>query len=121
MVFIIDMYHLQKLSQDENLLQLVTDCIKTVFMDPKIRKVFFDGKKDLEALHYLMGFGIQNFVDVQIGHMAFTQLKEFHKNKKMNEVKNVVTPGLNDVLSKHEVTHGINTLKTKFKVKIFNF
>ncbi len=93
----------------------MTDCLKTVFMDPKIRKVFFDGKKDLEALHYLMGFGIQNFVDVQAGHMAFTQLREFHKNKKMNEVKNVVTPGLNDVLSKHEVTHGINTLKTKFK------
>jgi hypothetical protein len=26
-----------------------------------------------------------------------------------------VTPGLNDVLSKHEVTHGINSLKNKFK------
>ena len=26
-----------------------------------------------------------------------------------------MTPGLNDVLSKHEVTHGINSLKTKFK------
>ena len=31
------------------------------------------------------------------------------------ELKQVVTPGLNDVLSMHEVTHGINTLKTKFK------
>ena len=51
-------------------------------MNPAIRKVFFDGKKDLEALHYLMGFGVQNFVDVQVGHMAYTQLKEFQKNKK---------------------------------------
>ena len=89
-------------------------------MNPAIRKVFFDGKKDLEALHYLMGFGVQNFVDVQVGHMAYTQLKEFQKNKKLSEVKHVVTPGLNDVLSKHEVTHGINTLKDKFKVRLFH-
>ena len=26
-----------------------------------------------------------------------------------------MTPGLNDVLSKHEVAHGVNTLKDKFK------
>jgi hypothetical protein len=36
---------------------MVTDCLKTVFMNPNIRKVFFDGKKDLEALHYVMGIG----------------------------------------------------------------
>ena len=47
--------------------------------------------------------------------MAFVQLKEFQKNKKLHEIKNVITPGLNDVLSKHEVSHGINTLKNKFK------
>jgi hypothetical protein len=52
--------------------------------------------------------------------MAYTQLKEFQKNKKLSEVKHVVTPGLNDVLSKHEVTHGINTLKDKFKVWLFH-
>jgi len=34
-------------------------------------------------------------------------------------MKHAVTPGLNDVLSKHEVSHGVNTLKIKFK-KIFN-
>ena len=33
-------------------------------MNPNIRKVFFDGKKDLEALHYLMGIGMANFIDV---------------------------------------------------------
>ena len=47
--------------------------------------------------------------------MAFTQLIEFQKNKKLVELKQVGTPGLNDVLSKHEVTHGINPLKSKFK------
>ena len=36
-------------------------------------------------------------------------------NKKLLELKHVVTPGLNDVLSKHEVAHGINSLKTQFK------
>ena len=41
------------------------------------------------------------------------------KNKKLFELKNAPTPGLNDVLGKHEVTHGINTLKDKFK-KVFD-
>lgn len=31
----------------------------------------------------------------------------------------MITPGLNDVLGSHEVQHGINTLKDKFK-KIFS-
>jgi len=31
----------------------------------------------------------------------------------------VVTPGLNDVLGAHEVAHGVNSLKKKFK-KIFS-
>ena len=34
--------------------------------------VFFDGKKDLEALHYLLGVGTRNMVDAQVMHMAFT-------------------------------------------------
>lgn len=53
--------------------------------------------------------------------MVFTQLREFQKNKKVIEIKSAVTPGLNDVLSKHEVTHGINSLKTKFKVSLHYF
>ncbi len=53
--------------------------------------------------------------DAQAVHMAFFQLRELQKNKKLLELKNAVTPGLNDVLSKHEVTHGVNKLKTKFK------
>jgi hypothetical protein len=51
--------------------------------------------------------------------MLFTQLREFQKNKKHNEIKHMVTPGLNDVLSAHEVEHGVNSLKNKFK-KIFS-
>lgn len=48
--------------------------------------------------------------------MAFFQIKEMQKNKKLFEIKNSLTPGLNDVLGKHEVAHGINSLKNKFKV-----
>jgi hypothetical protein len=51
--------------------------------------------------------------------MCLTQFSEFQKNKKINELKQVVTPGLNEVLGSHEVSHGINSLKTKFK-KIFS-
>ena len=94
---------------------MVSTVLKCAFLDSRVRKVFFDGKKDLEALHYLLGVGVRNYIDVQATHMAFVQLREFQKNKKLNEIKNAITPGLNDVLSKHEVSHGINTLKSKFK------
>ena len=88
-------------------------------MNPKIRKVFFDGKKDVEAMHFILGVGIRNMIDAQVVFMVVNQTMEFKKNKKLFELKNATTPGLNDVLSKHEVTHGINTLKEKFKT-IFN-
>ena len=110
------MYQIQKIDKNEELLQLVSSVLKCSFLDSRVRKVFFDGKKDLEALHYLLGVGVRNYLDVQATHMAMTQLKEFQKNKKLHEIKNAgATPGLNDVLSKHEVSHGINTLKDKFK------
>ena len=117
-IFIIDIYQIQVLSKDQELLDLTSEVLKCVFLNTSIRKVFFDGKKDLEALHYILGVGCKNFYDAQAIHMAFTQLREFQKNKKLLEIKQVGTPGLNDVLSKHEVAHGINSLKTKFKVFI---
>lgn len=118
-IFIFDVYSINVISKDENLLQLLSETLKVIFLDPNIRKVFFDGKKDIEALHFILGVGVRNVIDTQVIHMALTQIQEFKKNKKLFELKNLVTPGLNDVLSKHEVTHGVNTLKDKFK-KIFN-
>jgi len=37
--------------------------LKSVFLNPNIRKVFFDGKRDLEALHFIIGVGCNNFYD----------------------------------------------------------
>ncbi len=102
----------------EYLFTLTQQVLKSLFLNPNIRKVFFDGKKDIEAMHFVMGVGIHNVFDAQAVHMALFQFKEFSKNKKIYEVKQMVTPGLNDVLGKHEVEHGVNTLKHKFK-KIF--
>ncbi|CDW90021.1 3-5 exonuclease family protein [Stylonychia lemnae] len=118
-IYIFDMYQLTQLQNDEQLLQLTIQVLKCVFLNPSIRKVFFDGKRDLEALHFIIGVGIQNFYDAQAMHMTLFQLMEMHKNKKLFELKQVVTPGLNDVLGKHEVTHGVNSLKDKFK-KVFD-
>jgi hypothetical protein len=61
--------------------------LKSAFLNTSIRKVFFDGKKDLEALHYILNVGCKNFVDAQAGHMALMQLTEFHRNKKQFEIK----------------------------------
>ena len=118
-IFIFDIFQITRNDKDENLLQLVTETLKAVFLNPQIRKVFFDGKKDVEAMHFILGVGIRNMIDAQVVFMVLNQTMEFKKNKKLFEIKNATTPGLNDVLSKHEVTHGINTLKDKFKT-IFN-
>ena len=62
---------------------------------------------------------MKNFFDAQAAHMALVQMREMQKNKKLFEIKNAGTPGLNDVLCKYEVSHGINSLKDKFK-KVFD-
>lgn len=98
------------------MLQLTQSVLKYAFLNPNIRKVFFDCKKDLEALHFILEIGCKNVIDAQAIHMTYLHLREFQKNKKLYELKNAVTPGLNDVLSKHEVSHGLNSLKIKFKV-----
>lgn len=64
LTFIFDIYQITAVDKNEDLLQLVSNVLKCVFLDPSIRKVFFDGKKDLEALHYILGVGCKNFVDV---------------------------------------------------------
>jgi ribonuclease D len=51
---------------------MVSNVLNSAFLNPLIRKVFFDGKKDLEALHYILNVGVINFVDTQAQHMAFT-------------------------------------------------
>lgn len=41
----------------------MVNVLKAAFLDKNIRKVFFDCKKDIEALHYVLGIGIQNVFD----------------------------------------------------------
>jgi len=70
MVFIVDIYQIDRLDKNEHLLQLTASVLKSAFLDDNIRKVFFDGKRDLEALHYILGVGTRNFVDAQALHMG---------------------------------------------------
>lgn len=58
------------IDKNEQLLQLTSNVLKSAFLNDNIRKVFFDGKKDLEALHYIMNVGVRNFIDAQAVHMA---------------------------------------------------
>lgn len=58
------------LSLDVQLYELMVLSLKWAFLNPEIRKVFFDGKKDIEALHYLFKIGIRNVFDIQATHMA---------------------------------------------------
>ncbi|CDW72630.1 UNKNOWN [Stylonychia lemnae] len=118
-IFIFDIHQITSIQNDKNLLQLTIQVLKCIFLNPSIRKVFFDGKRDLEALHFIIGVGIRNFYDAQAIHMTLFQLMEMHKNQKLFELKYVATPGLNDVLSKYKVSHGLNSLKEQFK-KLFD-
>ena len=63
-IYIIDIYQVTKLNKDENLLSLIVNVLKIAFLNKNIRKVFFDCKRDLEALHYILGVGTQNVIDV---------------------------------------------------------
>ena len=62
-VYIFDVFQLRVLDKNEQLLQLVATVLKCVFLNPDIRKVFFDGKKDMEALHFILGVGTANVFD----------------------------------------------------------
>ena len=40
-----------------------------IFENSSVVKVFFDGRKDLEALHNLMNIGCVNYLEIQAMHM----------------------------------------------------
>ncbi|CDW77758.1 3-5 exonuclease family protein [Stylonychia lemnae] len=115
-VIIFDIYMLE---QDLVLMEKAQNVLSFIFMNESIRKVFFDGRKDIEALHFILNIGVRNSFDIQAVHMLFCQLKELKKNRKHYEIKGVNTPGLNDVLKRYPVKNGVNTFKDKFK-EIFN-
>eukprot|EP00347_Sterkiella_histriomuscorum_P022713 403337439 len=117
-VIIFDIYTIEK---DFQLYSNVRKVLNSVFMDQSIRKVFFDGRKDIEALHFILWTGIKNAFDVQGIHMIYSQVKELKKNRKNFEIKGIMTPGLNEVLRQNPIKHGINTLKSKFKAIFQDF
>jgi ribonuclease D len=44
-------------------MEYVTNVLKYLFLNEDIRKVFFDCKKDIEAMHFIMGIGVKNIFD----------------------------------------------------------
>lgn len=69
-VFVIDVYQIDVVDKDEHLRSLLQSVLRQTFLNDSVRKVFFDGKRDLEALHFVVGVGTRNFVDAQALHMA---------------------------------------------------
>ena len=82
LIYIFDIYQVIKLSQDHQLLEMITLALKYLFQNKSIRKVFFDGRRDLEALHFILGVGAQNVFDVQIAHMIYSQFVDHEKQAK---------------------------------------
>ena len=42
----------------------MTQVLRQIFLDETKLKVFFDGRKDVEALHFQMGIGVRGYVDL---------------------------------------------------------
>lgn len=58
------MYEIRIIQKNYDLLTLMIDVLKFIFKNPNIRKVLFDGKWDLEALHNILGVGNANIFDI---------------------------------------------------------
>jgi len=82
-------------------------------LNKKILKVFFDCRKDSEALHKGLNTCVENVLDIQGMHMLLKQWKSENKNE-----NTILTPGLNKPLEEYKASHGINEYKEEMK-KIF--
>jgi ribonuclease D len=111
-IYIFDLYTLEN---NVTTLKLAVDVIRLLHEDPKIEKVFFDCRKDCEALHFILGICPKNIIDIQAVHLLLEHMKIFVADELRYELYNVTTPGLNDVLGCYETTHGVNDLKEKMK------
>lgn len=111
-IYIIDFYVIQP---DEILFSITKDWISLLMSDPKIEKIFFDCRKDAEALHKKLKCCVQNVYDIQAMHMTISQLRSAVPLKNLGDI---IMPGLNVSLDLYRASHGINKSKNIMKVYI---
>ncbi len=75
--------------------------------------MFFDCRKDSEALHKGLGCCLRNVYDIQAMHMFIAQMRATVPLKHVGEIS---APGLNVSLEAFKASHGINVSKNAMKV-----
>eukprot|EP00347_Sterkiella_histriomuscorum_P003420 403364361 len=116
-VLIFDIYSIY---QNKKLYSTTHFVLNSLFMDESIRKVVFDGKGDVEALHFILETGVRNVFDIQVGHLIYTQLKQLKETKKHFQALGVKAASLNAVLEQFKTKRGVNTSKAQFKAVFKN-
>ena len=148
-IFLFDVYKVKKIAKEDPtkvaLYNEMAAFLKTMVEDPKICKIFHDGRKDSLALHVFLDACPANVFDlsavyVLIEHLEKyvsqkdTKAKDITKEKNGEEEKNdgtkridtltqeafsvvgdVKLPGLNEVLERYQASHGLNRLKYVMK------
>ena len=136
-IYVID-FNTFKNMEKEIFLKL-SNLLKNLFENKKIKKIFFDGRSDLLSLHKELNICAKNVIDLSSLYNAVNSYKEQYqfkilkgdKNEKnFNQCfklckQNYYFKGLNTVLKEFHTNHCINPLKDKyhklFKEKEFEY
>ena len=102
---------------DPYLFSQISTWIAIIMNSTTIEKVFFDCRKDSEALHKGLHCCINNVYDIQAMHMFLSQWKSSIPLKNTGDI---LAPGLNVSLEEFKASHGINEAKETMKQIFFN-
>ena len=130
-IFIFDVLLVE--GKDKELLSQIRELLKYLMESEDVTKVFQDCRGDSFSLHKSLGICPRNVFDLAAVHLFQSQLKEYDEyfgNEDDSEDENsdvslgiirkneeMRWPGLNDILSEYNASHGINEYKVEMKKK----
>ena len=129
-IYVVDFITFKKMN-DNNYIEL-SKLLKKIFENKNIKKIFFDGRSDLLALHQELEICVKNFIDLSSLYNAVNSYREQYQFKILKGEKdekefskcinlcrqNYFFKGLNTVLKNYHSEHCTNPLKNKYH-KIF--
>lgn len=144
-IFIFDIYQAKLMAKNDekyvNVYKSIASYVKKLVEDPKICKIFHDGRKDSLALHVFLDACPSNVFDLSAVFMLIEHLEQYKTQKshgtgsheETKKEENAIAngkvsekhswnpadepklPGLNEVLDKYQASHGLNKLKNIMK------
>ena len=130
-IFIVDYHKICVLNDDKFLQKMIKIVLTFLLENPKIQKIFHDGRNDCLAIHSVFQICTTNYIDLsnvfsgikqfKLQIEYFNKYKEFQNENKsdyehinmISYVGNCINPGLNKILEDYEPNHRVNHLKDK--------